>query len=965
MAAKKKQTSSSVSKVHTPALSVAVTVKNKEQELDKVLGPVKELFRDWEGKIELLVVDVSSDDNTQKALNNNEFIGDLKEKSKGMIIGSDSFGGGLRQAADQANGDFLLTMTNNLSVSPKLVRQWVKQNPNGIPDNKVFVASRDWENDRINKSTKHEVKNLEPDNSKWFKAFTNTRIEDPEAPVKLYPTDVAQYLFHQIPESSSCFETEVLHRAEQEGVQISQPSVKFGHGLSLMDDAPKGGFFSSLGRALAYKWNYQIQEPLKVLFSKDHLERPQGLKQPEYFSRLAFSAILILLFFLMPVLSFDYGVTGDENVQQKYGEELVDYYTSFGQDSIDLGDRGTYLYGGFFETMATGAAEIFNPLFEHDHTYEIRHVVNALVGFLVILITGLMGKYFGGWRGGLLALLFIVLSSRLFGHTMNNPKDIPFAAAYIMGIYFMIKFLKEFPKPAKRTIFWLIIAIAFSINIRIGGLLLIAYFGLFGLLELYRQFFVFKISAEQRKVYFRKALRYGLLIIILGYLGGLVFWPYGHQNPLVNPIMTLEHMSDYPVNISLIFQGEVMKSKDIPWQYIPQYLIYTTPLVVLLGIGLFVGGVPFYRKHPNRYFYLLIVFTIVFPFLYIIYRGSNLYDGIRQVLFIYPPLVVISSLAFHHLYNFISQKYLKVGLTILLAGLMALPLSFMVSNHPHQYVYFNQLVGGVKGAFGDFEMDYWGHSAKPAAQWLGKRLTKNGELDSSVNVTMNFLPNANSVLQKYSDSFNVSYTSYKNRSQKKWDYAIYVARFIPPAILKNGYWPPKGTLHEIKVSGKPIAAVIKRNNLHDYYGFQHFKNQEIRKAIDDFEKYLEYDPDHEDVLSKLANCYMQTKQFSKAKDIVDRALEVNPKGSTALAIAGVVHKQQQNYRKAIEMLEQSIDQNRYYAFAYFHLGDAYYRIQQPRKALEYFNQLRKINPQMYKQAQQVVKQCRQMLRQQS
>ena len=32
---------------------------------------------------------------------------------------------------------------------------------------------------------------------------------------------------------------------------------------------------------------------------------------------------------------------------------------------------------------------------------------------------------------------------------------------------------------------------------------------------------------------------------------------------------------------------------------------------------------------------------------------------------------------------------------------------FYVSYHPYEYIYFNELVGGGKGATGNFEVDYW------------------------------------------------------------------------------------------------------------------------------------------------------------------------------------------------------------------------------------------------------------------
>jgi hypothetical protein len=42
----------------------------------------------------------------------------------------------------------------------------------------------------------------------------------------------------------------------------------------------------------------------------------------------------------------------------------------------------------------------------------------------------------------------------------------------------------------------------------------------------------------------------------------------------------------------------------------------------------------------------------------------------------------------------------------------------MVVLHPFEYTYFNEAVGGLKGAAGKFETEYTGSSYKEAVEWL-------------------------------------------------------------------------------------------------------------------------------------------------------------------------------------------------------------------------------------------------------
>ena len=44
----------------------------------------------------------------------------------------------------------------------------------------------------------------------------------------------------------------------------------------------------------------------------------------------------------------------------------------------------------------------------------------------------------------------------------------------------------------------------------------------------------------------------------------------------------------------------------------------------------------------------------------------------------------------------VSPKYLKGVMVVVLVGLLFLPARHMAVNHPNDYVYFNELVGGLR-----------------------------------------------------------------------------------------------------------------------------------------------------------------------------------------------------------------------------------------------------------------------------
>ncbi len=44
----------------------------------------------------------------------------------------------------------------------------------------------------------------------------------------------------------------------------------------------------------------------------------------------------------------------------------------------------------------------------------------------------------------------MLASPRFIGHAMNNPKDIPFAAAYVFTLYYIVRFQAEAPRVSRK-----------------------------------------------------------------------------------------------------------------------------------------------------------------------------------------------------------------------------------------------------------------------------------------------------------------------------------------------------------------------------------------------------------------------------------------------------------------------------------------------------------------------------------
>ncbi len=425
------------------------------------------------------------------------------------------------------------------------------------------------------------------------------------------------------------------------------------------------------------------------------------------FFRYPFQALLLLiLLFVMPVLSLDYGITYDEAVQQAYGTNVFHFFSSGFKDLSALSSGGGLkYYGGMFDFLCVCAQKIFS----FADIYDVRHILNSLFGWLLILFTSLLSTRLFGNLAGVLSILFYVLSPRIFADMMNNPKDIPFAAFYVASLYGFSFIKSDFPFFEKKHLIGLILAIALCLNIRSGGLILLGYAGLLVIAM------VFLNRKSWSVCFFKKTIGWTFLCMIITQVLGGLFWPWVLFKPVIRLWESFFVMSHYSWEGLVLFKGQDILSTKIPWDYIPYWFVLTTPMALLFLslIGLAVG---FLQKNKTVF---CLCFSFFFPWISAVLIHSVLYDGWRHFYFLYSPFIIISAYGASVLLK-VAQKYRSAQ--VIIAFLMALsfypPLYFSIHNHPFQTVYFNELIGGVKGAAGNFELDYWGSCYKDVVHKL-------------------------------------------------------------------------------------------------------------------------------------------------------------------------------------------------------------------------------------------------------
>ena len=80
----------------------------------------------------------------------------------------------------------------------------------------------------------------------------------------------------------------------------------------------------------------------------------------------------------------------------------------------------------------------------------------------------------------------------------------------------------------------------------------------------------------------------------------------------------------------------------------------------------------------------------------------------------------MAALTFSGIYDHFKDVKVKYAVIAVLVIGLFLPVKWVVANHPNQIVYFNEFTGGIDGAYGHYETDYYMNSIKQAFFKLAK-----------------------------------------------------------------------------------------------------------------------------------------------------------------------------------------------------------------------------------------------------
>ena len=394
---------------------------------------------------------------------------------------------------------------------------------------------------------------------------------------------------------------------------------------------------------------------------------------------LARRSLMWLAFFVVMLTFNDYGISWDEPIQRYYGNTVVLFWRSGFTDLRALNTLNMALYGGAFDAFLR-LMEAISPF----GSFDTRHLFNALSGLVGVIGAARLAAFVAGDKNGPLAgfvaTVLLLSTPSWWGHMFINPKDIPLGSAGVWVIYYIARLGARMPDAPLKLCLKLGLALGLALSARIGASVYIFYAAIL-------LFAWFAAGGRVGLLFWAKLL----LIVAVAYVLMISLWPAALVDPIGAPLAALKQTSHFSWRhkIQVSYFGDIIDARNLPWHYAPVYLAIKLPLAVLLfgigGLGLI--GYRLFRAHGGKNAIFAngaILLGATFPVFYTMLAGSVLYDSIRHLLFVIPPLVAAGSVLIARL---ASIKTARLALGAALGVLLIFPLTQMVRLHPYQYVF--------------------------------------------------------------------------------------------------------------------------------------------------------------------------------------------------------------------------------------------------------------------------------------
>lgn len=347
--------------------------------------------------------------------------------------------------------------------------------------------------------------------------------------------------------------------------------------------------------------------------------------------------------------------------------------------------------------------------------------------FLAAVLVGVLfwwtAKYYGMFAG-IIASLSLSVYPLFLGESHFNIKDPPEAVFYSLTLIF---FYEGFIRKKTWQIIISSVFLGFAFSTKFNAL-----FIPFTVIPF---IFIFFLS---RKRDIKKYIKFSLSLIFYPVITFLIFfstWPFLWRDPIKGFLSVVQYYKDIGTNSS--FDPRYITIFGIN-TYAIKWILFSTPIVILF---FFATGVSylvlksFKEKDKTTIFVFL---WLAIPILRVTRPDAGIYGGVRQVMEYIPSMSILAGVGATFLLTLISKKltftrskYKNLIISVILISFFIPIVVKLIKIHPNEGVYFNSLIGGLKGAK-EKEIPAWGESLgnpyRQGIKWIDENAPKNSEV---------------------------------------------------------------------------------------------------------------------------------------------------------------------------------------------------------------------------------------------
>ena len=300
-------------------------------------------------------------------------------------------------------------------------------------------------------------------------------------------------------------------------------------------------------------------------------------------------SFFILIFFfsyfaLGTYIVADYSVTPDEELHRINGfislKYILSVFNIYNEGLIEfnnipnLYEDWRKTYGVIFDLPFAIYEILYKPSIQE--IFVLRHYGTFLIFFIsTIFFYKLIKNFFNDGIFGVLSVLILISTPRIFSHSFYNSKDILFLSFMIFAVYYSVSFLKE--QKLKQVIFSSIFC-ALATNVRVIAI----YMPLLVIL------FYFFLEKKTFKLFIPI---YSSIYLIILYC----IWPFLWASPIENFLIIFKESVSYPNwwKFKTLYLGDYLNPENLPWHYFFVWFLISSPITYVL---LIISGILYFFK---------------------------------------------------------------------------------------------------------------------------------------------------------------------------------------------------------------------------------------------------------------------------------------------------------------------------------------------------------------------------------